>query len=131
MSQAKELTKQEKKELKTEERTFPTKVFMPLTDIYETESDLVLVMDMPGVTRERVEINLEQNRLSVDGQIDFSGYDDMRPVHVEYNVGHYQRTFTLGDAIDRDKIKAEIKDGVLTLTLPKRKEAKPRKIKIN
>ena len=66
----------------------------------------------------------------VDGQIDFSQYQGMEPVYTEYVVGHYARGFTLSNKIDRDKIVAQLDDGVLTLTLPKAKEAAPRRIAV-
>ena len=89
-----------------------------------------MVMEMPGVSKERLEVGIENNVLSVTGQIDFSKYDDLQPVYTEYNVGHYRRTFSLANSIDQDKIKAEITDGLLTLTLPKAETAKPRKITV-
>jgi len=66
----------------------------------------------------------------VEGQIDFSKYQGMEPVYTEYNVGHYARGFTLSGKIDRDAISAQLDDGVLTLTLPKVKEAVPRRIAV-
>jgi HSP20 family protein len=68
--------------------------------------------------------------LRVEGQIDFSKYQGMQPVYTEYNVGHYARRFTLSGKIDREAIAAQLEDGVLTLTLPKAKEAVPRRIPI-
>ena len=66
----------------------------------------------------------------MEGQIDFSKYQGMEPVYTEYNVGHYARGFTLSGKIDRDAISAQLDDGVLTLTLPKVKEAVPRRIAV-
>jgi len=87
-------------------------------------------MEMPGVEKKDLDVGLENDALRVDGRIDFSKYKDMEPVYAEYNVGHYERSFTLGSAIDQEKISANLEDGVLTLTLPKAKHAQPRKIAI-
>jgi HSP20 family protein len=69
--------------------------------------------------------------LRIEGQIDFSQYKGMEPVYTEYNIGHYVRTFSLPSKIDREKIAAQLEDGVLTLTLPKVLEAQPRRISIS
>jgi HSP20 family protein len=120
-----------KKELDTrEEKTLPGKFYMPSTDIYGTDQALVVVMDMPGVEKKDVDIKLEKNVLSVEGRIDFSKYDDLKPVYTEYNVGHFTRSFRLSSEIDGAGISATINDGVLTLTLPKAKVATPRRIEI-
>ncbi len=73
---------------------------------------------------------LENGVLRVDGRIDFAKYEGMEPVYTEYNVGHYTRSFTLSNKIDQEQISAQLEDGVLTLTLPKAKEAQPRRISI-
>ena len=75
-------------------------------------------------------MGLENDVLKVDGRIDFTKYKDLEPVYAEYNVGHYARSFTLGSAVDQEKISASLEDGVLTLTMPKAKHAQPRKIAI-
>jgi HSP20 family protein len=69
--------------------------------------------------------------LRVEGKIDFTAYKDIEPVYTEYNIGHYTRSFTLSNKIDRDGITARVEDGVLTLTLPKAKETLPRRIAVN
>ena len=85
-------------------------------------------MEMPGVQKNNVDIALENDVLRVDGQIDFSNYKEMEPVYTEYNIGHYTRGFTLSNKIDQSKISAQLDSGVLTLTLPKSKDALPRRI---
>ncbi|MDR4503928.1 MAG: Hsp20/alpha crystallin family protein [Candidatus Scalindua sp.] len=112
------------------ERTVQGKYYVPKTDIAETEKNLVVTMDVPGVRKENVNITLENNNLEVDAKIDFSPYEKLNPVYTEYNVGHYTRSFTVSNIIDTKNIDANLTDGVLTLTLPKAPEALPRKIEI-
>jgi HSP20 family protein len=131
MAENKELEVREKKELVArEEKTIPGRYFVPYADIYETDDALAVVLEMPGVEKKDLDVGLENDVLRVDGRIDFSKYKDMEPVYSEYNVGHYARSFALSDAVDQEKISANLEDGVLTLTLPKAKRALPRKIAI-
>jgi HSP20 family protein len=113
-----------------EEKTVPARYYVPSTDIYETQDALTVVMEMPGVEKKDITVGLENDELRVEGQIDFSKYEGLEPVYTEYNVGHYARAFTLSNKIDQEKISAQVEDGVLTLTLPKVKEAQPRRITI-
>jgi HSP20 family protein len=131
MAEKQELKVQKKQEIKKdEETTVPARFYVPQTDIFESEDALTVVMEMPGVSKDNVSVDLEKDQLSVEGRIDFSNYQDMEPVYTEYNVGHYKRSFALSNKIDRDKINADLKDGVLSLVLPKAEEAKPRKIEV-
>ena len=126
-----ELAVQEKKELTSkEEKTVPARYYIATTDIYETDEALTLVMELPGVEKDDVEVKLEGDVLQVEGRIDFTKYDGMEPVYAEYNVGHYARAFTLSDKVNQDGISADLRDGILTLTLPKAKEAVPRRIAV-
>jgi HSP20 family protein len=132
MSDAQELAVREKQELaKQEEKTIPGRTFVPAADIFETDEALTVIMEMPGVEKKDVSIAMENDVLRVEGHIDFSKYHGMEPVYTEYIVGHYARGFTLSGKIDRDGISALLDDGVLTLTLPKAKEAMPRRIAVN
>jgi HSP20 family molecular chaperone IbpA len=131
MAAGQELQVQEKRELqKKEEPTIPVRVFVPTTDILEDEQSLTVVMEMPGVSKETMDINLQDRVLTVEGRIDLRKYDQLQPVYTEYNIGNFRRSFSLSNNIDQDKIRADMKDGVLTLTLPKAEEAKPRKIAV-
>lgn len=131
MASSQELAPREKKELVAkEEKTVPGRYYVPYTDIYETDEALTVVMEMPGVEKKDLGVALENDVLRVDGRIDFSKYEGMEPVYTEYNVGHYTRSFTLSSKIDQEKISAQIDDGVLTLTLPKGRDALPRQIAI-
>jgi len=127
-----ELAVQQKKELTPkEEKTVPARYFIPLTDIYETDDALTLVMEMPGVERKGVDVKLENDVLQVEGRIDFAKYDGFEPVYSEYNVGHFTRAFTLSNKIDQDGINADLQDGILTVTLRKAKQAMPKRITVN
>jgi HSP20 family molecular chaperone IbpA len=131
MAASQELATREKQELVSkEEKTVPGRFYVPSTDIYETDEALTLVMEMPGVERKDINVGLENDVLRVEGRIDFSKYEGMEPVYSEYNVGHYTRSFSLSNKIAQEGISAQLDDGVLTLTLPKVKEAQPRRISI-
>jgi HSP20 family molecular chaperone IbpA len=126
-----DLAVREKKELTGQEKTVPGRFFVPSTDAYETEDGLTLVMEMPGVMRESLDVSLEDGVLTVEGRLDFSKYQGLEPVYTEYNVGHYARSFSLSDKVDQDNISAKIEDGVLTLTLPRAATARPRRIAVS
>ncbi|TSD85238.1 Hsp20/alpha crystallin family protein [Mycobacterium sp. KBS0706] len=126
-----ELQVQQKREVeKREEVTVPSRVFLPTTDIYETQDALNVVMDMPGVQKKNIDVAIEDGVLRVSGRIDFDKYEELQPIYTEYNIGHYSRSFRLSSKIDQTKISAELKDGVLSLVLPKVEEAKPRAISV-
>jgi HSP20 family protein len=132
MASRQELQVQQKRELeKKEETTIPARVFLPTADIYETNDALNVVLEMPGVEKSSVEVRVEDGVLKIDGRLDFSKYQGLQPLYTEYNVGHYSRSFRLSSKIDQNKIGAELKDGVLSLVLPKVEEAKPRRIQVN
>jgi HSP20 family protein len=131
MASRQELQVQQKRELeKKEETTIPARVFLPTADIYETNDALNVVLEMPGVEKNSVEVRVEEGVLKIDGRLDFSKYQGLQPLYTEYNVGHYSRSFRLSSKIDQNKIGAELKDGVLSLVLPKVEEAKPRTIQV-
>jgi HSP20 family protein len=131
MATRQELQVQQKRELdKKEEGTVPARVFLPTADIYETDDALNVVLEMPGVEKNSVDIRVEDGVLKIDGRLDFSKYKGLQPLYTEYNVGHYSRSFRLPSRIDQTKIAAELNDGVLTLVLPKVEEAKPRTIQV-
>ena len=131
MASTQELQVQKKREHESkEETTIPARVFLPNADIYETPSDLQVVLEMPGIEKNNVDIRVEDGVLQVEGRLDLSKYSGLQPLYTEYNVGHYARSFQLSSKIDQTKIAAEMTDGVLSLTLPKVEEAKPRTIQI-
>ena len=131
MADQQELAVREKRELAAkEEKTVPGRFYVPYTDVYETEDALTVVMEMPGVGREGVDVELKEGVLRVEGRIDPARYGGREPVYTEYNVGHWARSFALSDRVDRERIEARLEDGVLTLTLPKTAAARPRRIEV-
>lgn len=131
MASRQELQVQKKREQETrEESTIPARVFVPSADIYETQDALTVILEMPGVEKRNVDVRVEDGVLSVLGKLDLSKYQGLQPLYVEYNVGHYSRSFQLSSKVDQSKIAAELKDGVLSLTLPKVEQAKPRTIEV-
>lgn len=131
MATAQELSVREKKELAAKaEKTTPGRYYVPYTDVYETDDAFTILMDMPGVERKDVEVAVENDVLRVEGRIDYSKYQGLEPVYTEYNVGHFARSFALSSKVDQNGVKAQLEDGVLTLTLPKAAEARPRRITV-
>jgi len=127
----KELKISEKQEINTQaEQTRPGLVFTPQVDIFETDKELVLVADLPGVKAEDLNIDLRDDTLSLSGDVKpFEGRDES-DILIEYETGKYYRQFSLSEIIDQGKIDAQLKDGILRLTLPKVEKAAPRKITI-
>jgi len=112
------------------ERTQAKKVFIPRVDICETKDAIVLLADMPGVDEKSIDITLEKNVLTLLGRVGPDTYEGYRAAYVEYEAGDYERAFTLSDEIDRDRIDASVRNGVLRLTLPKAEPVKLRKINV-
>ena len=127
-----ELQVQQKREVeRDQESTSSGTNFLPVTDIFETPEALRVVLEMPGVGKNSVEVSVENNVLTIMGRIDFSNYEGLQPLYTEYNIGHYSRSFRLSNEIEQEGIKAELKDGVITLVLPKAERAKPRRINVS
>ena len=112
------------------ERTKNAKVYVPRTDIYETSEGITLIADMPGVDATSVDVVIEKNTLTITGTVDPSSYKHRGIIFSEYDVGDYQRAFTITDEIDREHVVATVKDGVLRLKLPKTARLKAKKIEI-
>ena len=132
MDTQQELQVQQKREGESkQEATIPARMFVPATDIFETEEALTVILEMPGVDKDKVDVKVENDVLTIEGWIDFSRYEGLQPVYTEYNIGSYARSFQLSSKIDQDRISAELRDGVMTLVLPKSEKAKTRKIAVS
>ena len=115
---------------KVEESTWAGETYVPAVDIYESESALRIQADVPGVRREDVEVDLDNDLLTITARVATSEYEGLSPLFSEYNVGNYHRRFSVGEAVDQEKITAELKHGVLTVTLPKKEKVLPRRIEV-
>jgi len=112
------------------ERTKPRRVFKPDVDIIERKDDTMLTADLPGVDEHTLDITLEKNVITIRGMVEQKIPAGYRLVYGEYEVGDYERVFTLSDEVDKDRIQATINNGVLRLVLPKAAAAKTRKIAV-
>lgn len=125
-----ELQKKEALAPEGTERTRKRNVYVPNTDIFEDSENIYLRADMPGVDSRHVDITLEKNVLTITGRVEEALPTDHELTYREYPVGDFQRSFTISNEVDREKIKAKVKDGVLELTLPKAETLKPRQIAV-
>ena len=114
----------EKKEITKDVRRI-----IPPVDIYETSNDIVLVADLPGVTKENLQLDIDNDELTIKGTFEEKN-DNGKKLIGECVYGEYSRAFALADTIDKEEITAKLDNGVLTLTLPKAENVKPRKITI-
>ncbi len=131
MAESKNLQVKEKQEVTSPtEQTRPGIVFTPEVDIFETDQEITLLADMPGVAPNDINIDLHEGVLTLSGKVKPWETAEEADVLIEFEIGKYYRQFTLSDIIDQDKIGAKIEDGVLRLTLPKAQKAMPRKIKV-
>ena len=102
----------------------------PLTDIHETKLGVTLTMDLPGVSKESLDIDIDKNVLTIKGAVNLHTPHDLSPSYMELHSGVFERRFTLGDELDSAKIEATLKHGELTLYIPHLEQHKPRKIDI-
>lgn len=129
MSDSKEMKTRESGEMQT--RPEQDVYLRPAVDIYEDSGGITLKADLPGVSRDRLDIQVEGNNLAIEGQAAIKMPEGMEALHADIGTTRFRRSFMLSNELEMDKISAEIKDGVLTLQLPKRAELQPRKIEVN
>jgi HSP20 family molecular chaperone IbpA len=102
----------------------------PAVSIYNTDQSIVVVADMPGVTQDRVDITMDHEVLTLRGAVAPDTHTGFRQLHGEYQTANFERSFTLPSDIDMDQVEASVKQGVVTLTLPKNKAVQLRRIKV-
>ena len=125
-----EIATREKQQVQGNEQTRPGRYFMPDVDIREYDDVLRLWADMPGVTDKDVDVMLRDGVLAITGTVSTAAYEKLAPLYTEYNIGNYIRQFTLNEEIEPSGIKARMRNGVLEVELPKREQAKPRRIEV-
>ena len=102
----------------------------PPVDVVEDRTRITLYADMPGVPKDRLTVRVEADTLTIEGEVSLPMPANVEASHAEVHLARYQRTFTLGQELDRDKVDAQFRHGVLTLTIPKAEYAKPRRIEV-
>ncbi|GAB4543013.1 MAG: Hsp20/alpha crystallin family protein [Ruegeria sp.] len=120
----------EKTPVEAPETTTGGRIYRPLADIVETPDGVTLMLEMPGVGAEDVDVTLEKRVLTIRGKVHPSQPEKLQLVYAEYGEGDFERSFTMSDDFDADKISASVSNGVLTVTLPRAVEAKPKKIAV-
>jgi HSP20 family molecular chaperone IbpA len=126
-----ELQKEESPTPEGVERTQQATIYRPHADIIDSETEVVLRVNLPGVNEDRTDLTLEKNVLTIRGRAEVPHYEGFELAYGEYGVGDFERSFKLSDEIDRDKIEASVKQGVLTVHLPKVKTAQKQKITVS
>ena len=131
MAETKELQAKDKVEVSTPaEQTKPGPVFTPNVDIFETDKEIIMLAEIPGVKAADLSIDLRDDILTLTGEVKPLNRPEEQDILIEYQFGRYYRQFTLAEVIDQSKIDAALDNGVLRLTLPKLEKAMPRQITI-
>ncbi|QTA81057.1 Heat shock protein, Hsp 20 family [Desulfonema limicola] len=123
--------KEKQEAVASAELTKPGPVFTPAVDIFETDMEIVLLADMPGVTPDSLDIDLRENTLTLSGEVEQADHGEEIEILTEYEVGKFYRQFSLSEVINQEKIDAKLYNGVLRLSLPKVEKIKPRKITVS
>jgi HSP20 family molecular chaperone IbpA len=129
MDDTTQMTSSEEKKLREAKEQEPA--ILPAVDIFEDESGITLQADMPGVSRERLDIQIDGESLTITGHAEIPVPDNMDALYADIRSTRYRRSFSLSRELDADNVSATLKEGVLTLRIPKREEHKPRKIEVH
>jgi len=128
MTETRDVSKQESgavQDVKPQEQAI-----LPAVDIFENEAGITVQADMPGVSRDRLDVHIDSDTLSIEGRAVIPMPGDMDALYADIRSTRYQRSFSLSRELDTDRIEAALKDGVLTLRIPKREEHRPRRIEV-
>ncbi len=128
MTGTNDVTTEQAKAVRESNTTEPA--IRPAVDIFEDDMGITVVADMPGVSRDRLEVQVDSDSLSIQGEADIVVPEAMDALYADIRTARYQRNFSLSRELDGENIEAHLQDGVLTLRIPKRAEHKPRKIEV-
>jgi len=128
MAERQEVAKQGSKE--TQEAKGSERVIRPPVDIFEDATGITLQADMPGVPKDRLNVRMDRDTLSIGGDVNITMQEGMDALYADVRATRYQRSFSLSRELNMDKVEASLKDGVVTLRIPKREELQPRKIEV-
>lgn len=128
MSETKEVTANPSEVVRETAENVP--VVRPAADIFEDEAGITVIADMPGVSRERLSIQVDRGSLAIEGNAEIRVPEGMQSVYADIRATRYRRGFSLSSELDADKAEASLKDGILTLRIPKREQYQPRKIEV-
>ncbi|WP_439859123.1 Hsp20/alpha crystallin family protein [Pseudomonas sp. MBLB4136] len=120
----------EKKTVSRSERAEEPQTLLPRVDVFEDKDGILLLADMPGVPKDRLDLRVENDTLTLEGEIAASTPDDMEAIYAEVRHGRYRRAFALSSELDSGRIDAQFRDGVLNLRIPKHEHAQPRRIEV-
>ena len=115
---------------KTADKQTQQQTMIPATDIHETKDGATLYIDLPGVSRDALDIDVDQNVLTVKGDINLNTADNLTPTYMDVRAGAFKRQFTLSAELDSSQVDAQLKNGVLTLVIPRSEQHKPHKIEV-
>ena len=128
MAESKDVSKQERKDVQTAQE--PAITLLPAVDVFENNKGITLYADLPGVTGERLSLKVENDTLTIEGDIAFDVPENIQALYADVRSTRYRRSFALSRELNTDAIVANLKDGVLTVQLPKKEELQPRKITV-
>lgn len=121
---------EENKNLSTQKEKVDVPTISPATDIYEDQEGVILYVDLPGVNKETLDIDVDQDILTIRGAINLTTQEKMQPTYMDIRTEVYERRFTLGDELENSRIEANLDQGVLKLSIPRSEQHKPKKIEI-
>lgn len=116
---------------KRNERPEELQALLPQVDVYENKDGILLVADLPGVPKDKLELRVDNDTLLIEGDIVQDTPENMEAAYAEVRLSRYRRAFSLSSELDSSKIDAQLRDGVLNLRIPKHPHAQPRRIEVN
>lgn len=124
------MTKPQESPAATQGSPDTARVIRPLVDIFEDDTGITLQADMPGVTKDRLDVRVEKDTLSIAGDLQIDMPEEVEPLYADVRSHRYQRSFSLSRELATDEIEATLHNGVLILRIPLRRELQPRKIEV-